>query len=580
MTESYDDVSKIHKRYSLTLLTPSSRYHSLLFSAVAASILCAVTLFFYLARPDELAFRLPPLIAVLLASQYLDSRFIKNKEYSKSLHMSLFGNLMWLGIVLSGIAASTILSKEELSLFYVTEGMVIFASFRIGILTTTLGVSMKRAWALCFVQPLAMYLVLIPQDLLAGSLFEPSVLWIGAAFLAITTVWSFTTDRAGRPNVESTHKLVQAYLASRSKGNFDEVESIIASRSKPSSVLTSQIRIYSKGNDFRMVLPEVHPGPYHPIGGSNITYHIYKTMNSSAMVMHSISDHALNLPSKTEVENYLASLANDSVLKKGAMCTEPVTIQVNKARVIGILFEKTALLFLSLSPHGMEDVPNYVKKEIEQFASNRNFEKLLIVDCHNAMGEEISEPDSQDMLKAAKATLETLITKQSHPVEFGYANFDEMQMTAPDLGPGGIGILCLKINNIKYFLGWADSNNMENGVREEIVNHFSKNGYTLLEICTSDTHFSSTIVRNRTGYYPFGKVTPPEEIASWYLKLAEQAERKLEPASFEILEHKTNVMVMGAAILEDFSVALDRSMLLSKLFMAGSMAVFIASLFL
>jgi putative membrane protein len=228
----------------------------------------------------------------------------------------------------------------------------------------------------------------------------------------------------------------------------------------------------------------------------------------------------------------------------------------------------------------MEDVPNYVKKEIEQFASNRNFEKLLIVDCHNAMGEEISEPDSQDMLKAAKATLETLITKQSYPVEFGYANFDEMQMTAPDLGPGGIGILCLKINNVKYFLGWADSNNMENGVREEIVNHFSKNGHTLLEICTSDTHFSSTIVRNRTGYYPFGKVTPPEEIASWYLKLAEQAERKLEPASFEILEHKTNVKVMGAAILEDFSAALDRSMLLSKLFMAGSMAVFIVSLFL
>jgi putative membrane protein len=225
-------------------------------------------------------------------------------------------------------------------------------------------------------------------------------------------------------------------------------------------------------------------------------------------------------------------------------------------------------------------VPNYIKKEIEQFASNRNFERLLIVDCHNAMGEEISEPDSQDMLKAAKATLETLMTKQSYPMEFGYANFDEMQITTPDLGPGGIGILCLKINNAKYFLGWADANNMENGAREEIVNYFSKNGHVLLELCTSDTHFSSTIVRNRTGYYPLGKVTKPEDIATWYLKLAEQAERKLEPASFEILEHKTDVRVMGAAILEDFSVALDRSMLLSKLFMSGSVALFISSLFL
>lgn len=580
MTESHDDVSKIHKRYSLTLLTPSSRYHSLIFSLVAASITCAVALFAYAGKEDDLVFRLPAVILVLVITQYLDSRFIKNKEYSKALHLSLFGNLTWIGIILSGIAASIVLSRQDLSLFYVAEGMMIFASFRIGIFTTTLGTSMRRAWALCFLQPLAMYLVMIPQDLWASSLLDPTVLGIGAAFFAIASVWSFVTDRAGRPGVESTHKLVQAYLASRSKGNFDEVESIIESRSKPSSVLTSQIHLYSKDNDFRMILPEVHPGPYHPIGGSNITYRIYKTMNSSAMVMHSISDHALNLPSQGEVENYLNSLTNGSIFKKGAMCTEPVTVQVNKARVIGILFEKTAVLFLSLSPHGMEDVPNYIKKEIEQFASNRNFERILIVDCHNAMGEEILEPDSQDMLKAAKAALETLITKQNHQMEFGYANFDEMNLTTPDLGPGGIGILCLKIDNSKYFLGWADANNMENGAREEIVNHFSKNGLVLLEICTSDTHYSSTIVRTRTGYYPLGKITKAQDIADWYLKLAEQAEKKLEPASFEILEHKTDVKVMGTEILEDFSGALDRSMKLSKVFMCGSMALFIASLFL
>ena len=485
MTESHDDVSKIHKRYSLTLLTPSSRYHSLVFSIIATSIFCIIILFTYLGKPEELVVRIPVVIAALLVTQYVDSRFIKNKEYSKALHMSLFGNLMWIGIVLSGIAATTILSKQTLSLFYVAEGMMIFASFRIGIMTTTLGTSMRRAWVLCFMQPLAMYLALIPQELWVSSILEPSVLGVGVAFFAIASVWSFATDRAGRPGVESTHKLVQAYLASRSKGNFDEVESIIEARSKPSDVLTSQIRLYSKDNDFRMILPEVHPGPYHPIGGSNITYKIYKTMNSSAMVMHSVSDHALNLPSQTEVENYLSSLAKNDVLKKGTVCTEPVTVQVNKARVIGILFDKAAVLFLSLSPHGMEDVPNYVKKEIEQFASNRHFERILVVDCHNAMGDEISEPDSQDMLKAAKATLETLITKQNHKMEFGYANFDEMNLSTPDLGPGGIGILCLKINNEKYFLGWADANNMENGVREEIVNHFSKYGRVLLEICTS-----------------------------------------------------------------------------------------------
>jgi putative membrane protein len=102
----------------------------------------------------------------------------------------------------------------------------------------------------------------------------------------------------------------------------------------------------------------------------------------------------------------------------------------------------------------------------------------------------------------------------------------------------------------------------------------------LLEICTSDTHYSSVVVRNRTGYYQFGKVTKAQDIADWYLKIAKDAEKNLSPASFDILEHKADVKVMGTTMFEDISRALDRCMLLSKGFMVGSFALFIASLFL
>ena len=580
MTESYDDVSKIHKRYSLTLLTPSSKYHSLIFSAIISVITGYFILSSYFDRADEMIYRLPILIGVLLITQKIDARLIRNREYSKALHMSLFGNMSWLAIALMGMAAFSVLGKPELSLLYVTEGMIIFTSFRLGLLTTTLGLSMRKAWAICFIQPMAMYLVLIPQEQWLSSLTDPIVLGLGATFLGISSIWSYLTDRAGRPGIRSTHELIQAYLASRGKNNYEEVESIIESRSNPSDVITSQIRFQSGNNDFRMVLPEVHPGPYHPIGGSNITYRIYQTLNSSAMIMHSVSDHALNLPSQNTVNEYLGTFSKNIVIKKGSTCTEPVTVTVNKARVTGMLFDKTAILFLSLSPHGMEDVPSNVKKEIEQLAINRDFERILVVDCHNAMGEEIGQEDSQDMLKAAKATLESLVTKESHPMEFGYANSKTMNLSSIDLGPGGLGVLCLKINGKKFFLGWSDSNNMENGVREHVVNYFAKNGYSLIELCTSDTHFSSIVVRTRTGYYPFGKITTPDSVAQWYYTIAQQAEKNLEPTSFEILEHKANVKVMGGAILEDFSKALDRSLLLTKGFAIGSFLIFIGSLFL
>jgi len=61
----------------------------------------------------EIFYHLPAVVAVLLAIQYLDSRFTKHKEYSKSLHMSFFGNALWLITIVGGIIGSAILSKEQ-----------------------------------------------------------------------------------------------------------------------------------------------------------------------------------------------------------------------------------------------------------------------------------------------------------------------------------------------------------------------------------------------------------------------------------------------------------------------------------
>jgi putative membrane protein len=555
MEKAEDDVSNIHNRFSLTLINPSSHYFSLVVSLLVATGITAIAHLIYLGT-DELWFRIPAVVATLGVVQLIDAKFTKRKEYSKSLHASLFGNLIWLLTLVMGIAASVVLSKE-ISLFFITFGMFLFASFRIGIFTTTLGVNLRKGWAICLVQPLAMFLVMIPSERWLPMLSDPITLGYGISFLIIASVWSFLTDRAGRPGMESTHKTIQAYLASQ-KNDYSEAEEIMEQRSSKTKVATTQIRLHSPTHqtDFRMVLPEIHPGPYHPVGGSNIPYLIYKNLDSSAMVMHSISDHSLNLPSKDQVENYLKNLDNNVTKEEGLTCTEPVTVQINKARVIGLLFGKNPLLFLSLSPHGMEDLPSYMKKDIEQYAKNRNYSKPLIVDTHNAMGKEISKEDAENMSKAAKSCLDTLIRKDSFPIEFGYANSDDMDVWTEDLGMGGLGVMCLNIKEKKYFLGWADANNMENGVREKIVQIFEDKGYDLLEICTSDTHFARVKARNKNGYYQIGT------------------------GKFEILENETEVKIMGEGIYEDYSKALDNSLKITKVFMIGCAGLFLTSLFL
>ena len=574
-----NDIQNIHKRYTLTLINPSSYYVSLFGSIAIASVLSFLC-FNNFIQNYEILYHLPAAVAALLAIQYIDSRFTRHKEYSKSLHMSFFGNVLWLITVVAGIIGSMMLSVEP-SLFYIAVGMFIFSSFRIGIMTTTLGVNMKKACVLCFVQPLAMFFALVPINMWS-VLYDIQTLGFGIAFLVVAVVWSYVTNRTGLPMIKSTHKLLQAYLQSVSQNDPRDMESIILETSKQSDISTSQIRFSTNDdkNDFRMILPDLHPGPFHPVGGSNIPYEIYKTMNSSAMVLHSISDHSLNLPSQKDVQDYLQELSKSRVSKKGMTCTEPVTAQINKAHVVGIRLDETALLFLSLSPHGMEDVPVILKTEIEQMAKNRNFQHALIVDTHNAMGGEISQEDSQDLLTAAKNVLDILITKNNYPLQYGYANSQSMNIQTNDLAGGGIGMLCLAFDQKKYFLCWADANNMENGVREEIITHLKNNGCELVEMFTSDTHSTTMGVRNRNGYHELGSITKSQKLADWCLSIAKQAEENIAAGKFEILENNAKVRIMGSGIFEHLSRALDNSLKMTKWFMILCTGIFLVSIFL
>jgi len=574
-----DDIQNIHGRYKFTLINPASFYVSLFASIGIASIISALALNNYI-QNYEIFYHLPAVIAVLLATQYFDSRFTRHKEYSKSLHMSFFGSVLWLITVVAGILGAMIISKE-LSLFYIAIGMFIFSSFRIGIMTTSLGISLKKSCILCFVQPLAMFLVLIPIDMWS-VLYNVESLAFGTVFLTVAVFWSYFTDRTGLPGIKSTHKLLQAYLQSVSRSDPSEMESIILETAKPIQISTSQIRFHTDDNknDFRMVLPDLHPGPFHPVGGSDIPHQIYKTMNSSAMVLHSVSDHSLNLPSQHDVKTYLDGLLQSSVSTKGLTCTEPVTVQLNKARGEGIRLDKAAILLLSLSPLGMEDVPLYIKTEIEQVAKNRNFDSILVVDSHNAMGGKISQDDSQDMITAAKNALDILVTKTNFPLKYGYANSKSMNIQADDLAGGGIGVLCLAFDQKKYFLCWADANNMENGVREKIVSHLQNNGCNLVEMFTTDTHFTTMGVRNSNGYYQLGNVTESERLENWCLSIAKKAEENIVSGQFEILENKAQVRVMGSGIFEHLSMALDSSLKMTKGFMVGCVGIFLLSIFL
>ena len=567
MDQSSDDVSRLQGRYVLTLLSPSSRYFSLCLSMGMAALISWVIASYY-AESQEY-WRIAATLAVLGVTQLLDSRYIKNREYSKSLHSSAFGCSIWMISLVMGLVVSSITSRDA-SFFFVALGMFLLASFRISIYTTVLGCKIGRAWAICFIQPVALFAVMMPASEWGVALLDATTLAYGVAYLGCATAWSVLTDRSGRPDLSSTHVLVQAYIASQG-GKQHEIESILEQNSSESPVETILLRF---GGRFGLVLPGVHPGPYHPVGGSNIPYMIHKMLDSKFMVMHSISDHALNIPSHAQVQQYLRSLEAFDTVSRGATCTIPVVRLEGRARVTGLALGRCALMFMSLSPYGMEDLPGMIKSKVDGYARDAGFDDVLLVDCHNAMGPDISRQDHDDMLRAAKACLDDMATREQHEMDVGYGSMD---VECPDVARGGLGLICIRIKQSRYYIGWADANNMENGVREQVVGAFTKTGRNLLEMCTSDTHYNPVKPKNRHGYYQFGLMSETEQICKWYLELARKADSAASRCSYDIMRSHTRMMLMGSRIFETYSRAMDRSMNLVKVFMIGCTALFLTT---
>jgi putative membrane protein len=295
--------------------------------------------------------------------------------------------------------------------------------------------------------------------------------------------------------------------------------------------------------------------------------------------MHSVSDHSLNIPSKKEVEKYIKDLGQMTTKEKGDTCSAPVQVKINNSTSTGIAFGNTAMVMLSLAPAGMEDIPKSVSSELESFGAAIGFPDILVVDCHNAMGRHLNDSDRKDLIASAKQCLDQLKKQPQKHFRVGFASLDDVDDRidrTEELGQGGLAVLVISMDNKNYAIGWADSNNMQNTVRNYIVSKMNGDA-TMLEICSSDTH-STSGKRTREGYFALGTTTSPDKIAAAYNQLCSKAIEMLAGSAFELACAQSAIKVMGKKQFEDYSTALDRSLNVTKIFVAITVASFIAML--
>ena len=589
-----DSVANIHKRWSITRLNPSSYKVSVSIS-IASSALIVTLYFLYDSAIDQDDIFYSSLfysLSVALASSFLDYFFLRGtptNKISKVFHVSAFANLLWSAVIGTGLAIGSLFGSHGTLTIYLLEGMLIAIAFRLAIFTSVFGAGLIRALGISFVEPIIFTLVLLTPGHFFDSVNQhPASLVFGSFFVLWAVLWSILADKAGRPYVLSTFNLLQAFLTAWTEQKGDKMEKIVESRAKCNHIKSDVLRFVSSApyqRDISVVIPGVHPGPFKPVGGSNLPYELFKFFGRSAIIVHGASDHSLNIPSKNELEKYLLSFTAAKVTDTAATCTEVVQIKKTRFVVTGVAFGDVVLIMLSTSSGGMEDVPAEVSSKIQDHAHYLRFSKALVVDCHNAMGGPLSAEEQRILSLCAREALDRIKGSQQHRFSVGYSaslchkknNGDLIETKnqiewREDMGQGGLAVLAIKVNQQIYAIGWADSNNIENHVRDYVLTQLYSRGLNMVEICTSDTHYTSG-KRTRQGYYPLGSMTDVNEILAQFEELTSNSFDDPKECSFSHLSVDSEIKVMGKGQFDDYSMALDKSMNLTKIFLAISGSV-------
>jgi putative membrane protein len=575
---SEDSVTDIHRRWYFTLINPSSYRTSAAIALIAALGIIVIN---YNSYPGlELTIHLVIAFGITIAGFFLDLFLLRgtpSNKITKVIHVAAFSSSLWLVTIMLGILANNIFGKNSDILTYSLGGMFIASSLRYGIFVSVFGSRIIRSILIAFVLPAIFFFSILPISFSSNVEDHLSVIIIGSSIFAIGIVWSVLADRAGYPYLKSTFSVLQAFLSAWTENKQEKMEDIFDSRSIEDNVRTRLLKFERVGNkQVFVVLPDIHPGPFNPIGGSNLPQKVFNFFDNNAIVLHSISDHSKNLPTTIEVNKYLESLKKSEIRNSGAECTLPVQTQSNDFSLTCIDFRSSVLMIIS-KDGGMEDLPYTIREKIEQFAKDLGYSDIMVADAHNALGSKISDEEETVLTELAIKALEKLKEQKYYSYEVGYSNSLSSGFKFAELGGAGIGVLNIRINNQDHLIGWSDSNNLINGLRIQILRQLKEAGINMLEICSSDTH-SSSGKRTRQGYYALGNVTTEKDIVAAFIEISQNAMSKTFASSFSYLDTYSQVKLMGRDQFDNYASALNKSMNITKVSLAITVIFYVAML--
>ncbi|MFB6267374.1 MAG: DUF2070 family protein [Halodesulfurarchaeum sp.] len=299
----------------------------------------------------------------------------------------------------------------------------------------------------------------------------------------------------------------------------------------------------------RWVLPMIHPGPMGEIGGGNLPQRVAESASGLAFPPHATAGHDFNLVTEREVETLIqaAERAYEQI-EYGTQATRSVRTRSGEASVLAQRFGDDGLVVTTFAPGFADDIEYSVGLAAGAEARVEGLDEVLLVDAHNCndglQGDDLGHvvPGSErsfDMMQAVGSAAAELVAAETSQARLGTA-WDRTPWLPDDgIGPLGIRVAVVEVDDQETAYVLVDGNNMEPGLRDALVEGIE--GPDQVEIMTTDTHVVNTVRSTNQ----VGAAVDEADLRALIQDLIDEARADLEPVEAGLASERAEVTVFG-----------------------------------
>lgn len=303
-----------------------------------------------------------------------------------------------------------------------------------------------------------------------------------------------------RINGYSSVEIGRLFLKNRLAGDKN-IEELFENISKPDIVKPCLF----VSDNVALIYTDLHYGPFYDTGSSSLPKTLIEELRMKgydAIVLHGAGSHERNLPRTSLsklVTNRISSKLDD--LSKGFNEKLHGFFHLKGKddwETTGVVFEKTALIFLSRPHGGIDDLPYYIQRLVDEMSIRRNLGRVIIVDSHN--WELSREPDYKALEELMLNVLESISKMRREEPADPLVRYACVEAEFDGIIDNMIcGIEVIKRNSgDKFILLYLRGNNMVAGLRNKVIDLIKRiyDDKALVEVVSNDEH-------SETGVYAF-----------------------------------------------------------------------------